>query len=431
MKRNVLIVYALNEYPTRKMMTDLLYSFRRHSNAKVIYFNRFMNRMPDYLKHGDYDAIIFHQSVTSCEDVERYRKRIEDFKHFLDGSKAIKVALFQDEYVNTDASVEFLNALSVDFAFTVAPETEWHKIYKGIRKECKIIPMLTGYVEEKEPAYYQERMNRKRTIDVGYRAVWDKSSIILGEFGYDKIRIAKTFQDKLKNTTFVSDIKVGRKYLIKGKQWNDFLSSCRFVLGVESGAGVLDNDGTIYKSIRQALVSNPEISLEDLYEKYVKQKDDGLRLRAISPRHFEAIEEGACQILYEGEYNGILKPGVHYIELKKDHSNLDDVIEHMKDEENRKKIVESAYRDVIGSQKYTYEVFVKWFYEVIFEDYGGVRRKQKFRDILTGVMAAGHEKKVIAYIVILQALKKNKLINRFKQTEIARKLTKGYYAKRL
>ncbi|MBT8506740.1 hypothetical protein B1F79_04690 [Coxiella-like endosymbiont of Rhipicephalus sanguineus] len=45
----------------------------------------------------------------------------------------------------------------------------------------------------------------------------------------------------------------------------------------------------------------------------------------ISPRHFEAVATKTLQILYEGEYSNILKPWVHYVPLKKDYSNFDEV----------------------------------------------------------------------------------------------------------
>jgi hypothetical protein len=66
----------------------------------------------------------------------------------------------------------------------------------------------------------------------------------------------------------------------------------------------------------------------------------------------------------EGYYNGALVPGRHYIELKRDFSNLESVLGQMADEKLRTKIVENAYCEVVASGKYHYERFVKQVLEI-------------------------------------------------------------------
>ena len=48
-------------------------------------------------------------------------------------------------------------------------------------------------------------------------------------------------------------------------------------------------------------------------------------LRTISPRHFEAAAFRVCQVLFEGRYAGVMEPMRHYIPLRKDFSNFDEV----------------------------------------------------------------------------------------------------------
>lgn len=432
MYRTVLVLYSNNEYPERNMTRNLLYSFRKYSNDRVIYFNCFTNNVPQYLKKIDIDIIIFHQSLTFCGNQEQYLRRIENYMHFLSGLKAVKVALFQDEYVNTDYSVRFLNQLKIDYAYSVAPEKEWNKIYHGLRPECTILPMLTGYIEKKPREYYEKRMQEKRPIDIGYRAVWNKSSIVLGRFGYDKIKIAKTFIKNMKDDRqHCLDIKVGLPYILNGNDWTDFLASCRFVLGVESGGSVLDHDGSIWKDVNVAIGRNDAISIKELYKDYVEKEDGSYELRAISPRHFEAIEEGTCQILYEGEYNGILKPGKHYIELKKDHSNLKDVIAQIDNEEQRVKIVKRAFHDIVESEKYTYEHFVHEFYDTVCKGMEERSGRIHFWSILYVWFAAAHEYKIKFYICAIIRLKKWNFLEVMKKNKAMRYLLKWYYAKRL
>jgi hypothetical protein len=63
-------------------------------------------------------------------------------------------------------------------------------------------------------------------------------------------------------------------------------------------------------------------------------------------------------VLTEGEYNGILLPGRHYIAVKEDFSNLEEVLKEIKRDALRKQIVETAYQEIVESGKYTYRQFV-------------------------------------------------------------------------
>ena len=84
-----------------------------------------------------------------------------------------------------------------------------------------------------------------------------------------------------------------------------------------------------------------------------------MKLFAISPRHFECAMTKTCQVLVEGDYQGVLEPGRHYIELKRDYSNLDEVIEKIQDRELCEQIAERAYEEVVASGKYTYRLLAE------------------------------------------------------------------------
>ena len=57
-------------------------------------------------------------------------------------------------------------------------------------------------------------------------------------------------------------------------------------------------------------------------------------------------------IMFPGWYNGILKPGVHYVELEKDFSNFDAVVNILRNDQLLEEIAENAYRDLIASGDY-------------------------------------------------------------------------------
>ncbi len=69
----------------------------------------------------------------------------------------------------------------------------------------------------------------------------------------------------------------------------------------------------------------------------------------------------SCQILYEGHYSGVMEPMTHYIPLRKDFSNFDEVVEAFRDPELRQRLTDNAHRDLIASGRYAYEAFVAGF----------------------------------------------------------------------
>jgi FAD/FMN-containing dehydrogenase len=89
--------------------------------------------------------------------------------------------------------------------------------------------------------------------------------------------------------------------------------------------------------------------------------EDNIPYRTISPRPFEAAAFDTCQILFEGSYSGILHAGTHYIALRKDFANFDDVMRAFLDRRERARIVTNARRDLIESERYSYRAFVRGF----------------------------------------------------------------------
>lgn len=65
------------------------------------------------------------------------------------------------------------------------------------------------------------------------------------------------------------------------------------------------------------------------------------------------------QILLEGEYSGILKPDIHYLSLKSDYSNLDEILARLHDLPAMQDMVNRTYEDIIASRKYDYGALLK------------------------------------------------------------------------
>lgn len=117
------------------------------------------------------------------------------------------------------------------------------------------------------------------------------------------------------------------------------------------------------KNTTKYLNEHPDATFEEVEEKLFPNRDGEISYFALSPRHLEACATKTCQILIEGSYNNILQPDLHYIPLKEDMSNLDDIQAILKDETHRLKITTKAYEDIVASGKYTYRSFVTKVFE--------------------------------------------------------------------
>lgn len=357
---NILVIYLHRfTYPMRKTIEDHIFSFEKFSGSRFYFVNASFG-IPHYLKKISFDLILYQTTFLSSLrwtnlSYEQWTKPFSSLKNF----SGVKAILPQDEFLCSDRLCRFIVDFKINKVFSVSPESEWEKIYPGIDKtQVTFHPVLTGYLNQELVDTVKE-LNREipeRDIDICYRA-WHAENW-LGRHGLLKTQIAEAFQ-KASEYHLTTDISTDDKKTFLGLDWYRFLLRSKYTIGVEGGSSILDTDGTIRQKANDYLEKHPDASFEEVERECFQGKDGLLSLFALSPRHLEACMTKTCQILVEGEYNGILKPGVHYIEVKKDFSNIDEVLKTLANENNRRQIVEKAYQDIVLSQNYSYSAFVK------------------------------------------------------------------------
>jgi hypothetical protein len=79
----------------------------------------------------------------------------------------------------------------------------------------------------------------------------------------------------------------------------------------------------------------------------------------ISPRVFEAAAMRTPMILFTGRYLGLIEPDEHYIELKKDFSNIDAVLGRLDDLDGLERLADRTYDRLVGSGDFSYRRFVE------------------------------------------------------------------------
>lgn len=365
---NILVVYGAKSYPLRATTEDHLYCFRRYSGQRCFYFNMLMlkkpwyRKAPSFLRRVPFDLVIFYLDLLNLQwppySLESFEKQAEYFRTI----GAVKIGLVQDEFYNTRSLEMFVREYALDHVFSLAEPSEWPKIYPTVDfDKVKFHRVLPGYLDDKRIAQINRLAGSgsNRPIAIGYRAIREQNQYWLGRHGFKKIEIAEVFKKNAGNFDLDADISTRSEDALLGNAWLKFLLRCRYTIATEGGASILDRDGSLRIRTEAYLDKHPQASFEEVERACFPGRDGELNYVAISPKHLEACATRTCQILVEGDYNGILISGKHYIELKRDYSNLDQVLSDVRQDHLRFQITERAYTDIVASGKYSYRAFVE------------------------------------------------------------------------
>jgi hypothetical protein len=347
---------------------DHLNAFTRLSQHNFFCLS-FLEKLPRKLDLHRFDAVVIHYSVPLSFSSEYFlnaqsRYRIRDFP-------GLKVLFIQDEYRGVNATIETIKSMGIHVLFTCVPDGEIEKVYPskalpGLRK----INTLTGYVPKALLTRAVPRI-KDRPIHVGYRT--RKLPYWLGELGYEKIQIAERFIAHAADAGLSLDISYQESRRIYGEKWIDFVSSCKVMLGTESGASVFDFSGELEEIVNRYVQKHPEVDFAEIQEKFLRPYEGRIRLNQISPRCFEAAALRTAMLLYEGDYSGILKPRRHYIPLKKDFSNIEEAIKILMNDEKLQSIADCTFAEIAQDPQYSYEKFIADFDSVVGEEINAIQ----------------------------------------------------------
>jgi len=337
-------------------VTDHLDAFPRYSRHRVTTLS-FLRDLPSALHLDRFDVVVIHYTIAIGYLSEHYinpaaKARVRDFR-------GLKVAFIQDEYRGINRVVEALNFMAIDLLFTCVPEGEIGKVYApNLLAGLRAVNNLTGYVPERALRMQVARI-ADRPIDVGYRT--RKPPYWLGELGVEKWRIADGFKEALEDTGLKLDLSYHEADRLYGIAWIEFVASCRAMLGVESGASVFDFDGTLQRTVDEYVATHPQASFEEVQQRFLRPYEGRIRLNQISPRCFEAAALRTAMVLFEGEYSGILEPERHYIPLRKDFGNIDEVVARLRQPDRLQELVDRTYEEVACNPAHSYRRFVELF----------------------------------------------------------------------
>jgi hypothetical protein len=336
------------------VIRDFLFAFNAHSRHRYFYVFDCAS-LDDRVDLAAFDVILVFWSVylLGPDLGPAVRDRIR-------AAPALKVLFLQDEYRDVRPMNAAMRELGIQVMFTCVAEVDHEAFYPS-----SLIPtleatyhVLPGYV----PAYLEglpRPPDGPRPLDVGYRSrdvpFW------LGDLGREKRIIADRFQAISAAHGLRADISVREADRLYGARWVSFLRRSRCVLGTASGASVVDFTGEIRRRCALHLELHPEATYADVKARFFADVDGALVIDTVSPRVFEAAALHCTMVNHEGGYAGLLEPDRHYIRVRRDYSNVGEVVDRIRDHGFCREMAARAHRDLVASGRHGYRAFAREF----------------------------------------------------------------------
>jgi hypothetical protein len=329
-------------------------ALRRFSRHRVDTFNPYGVRRSRLLHLGSYDVVVVHYTIYVLSDqylAPSFREEVAAFE-------GLKVQFIQDEYRQVDAVASRANDMGINILFSSVPAEAVPDVYGSRLPGVDVLSTLTGYV----PADLEQQSRPSlegRSLDVVYRGrsipYW------LGRLGQEKVSIGREFLERAASTELRCDIAWTEAERIYGEEWYRFLGSARTTLGTESGASIVDFDGSLQQRTDEYLKTHPAATFEEVERELLSPFEGNAVIQTISPRVFEAAALGTAMVNFTGRYSYVIEPWVHYIPLEKDFSNFEEVVNAIRDDAVLEPIAARAHADLVASGDYSLRRFVEGF----------------------------------------------------------------------
>lgn len=311
-----------------------------------------------WLRLEGFAAVVIHNTVSY--NVDNLRSLDSGLQTKLRDFRGVKILMKQDENYRYRELAQYIGETGFDVVFTCLPPEAVPLVYPPqVVGQPRFERMLTGYVTPTLRA--RQPATGERPIDIGYRG--SIQPLTFGWLAYEKRKIGDDVARLLAGSGLALDISSRWEDRLGGDAWFDFLSSSKATLGAESGASIFDLKGDLEE--RCAALEKEHASLSSDRERAeavlagLADLEDNVHYHQVSPRHFEAAACGAVQLLFPGDYSGLLVAGRHYFQLERDYSNLDEAVAFIRDEDRRREMAMRAYREVVLDRRNWIEAFVE------------------------------------------------------------------------
>ncbi len=320
---------------------------------------------------NEFDAVFHSYCARLTVDGYLSPSYLEKMKSF----RGVKLVAAQDEYEQTNKVKAAIQQIGFHVMFTNAAGDMIERLYP--RKDfsnTEFVTVLTGYVPEYlETRGRNARPLRDRHIHIGYRC--RKLPAYYGRLGHEKFEIGRRMREICVARGIPHDIEWDNDKRLYGDAWYEFIGACRANLGSETGCNAFDFDGQLKETYERLSAARGEPVPFEEFCQYTDPIETEFDIAQIAPRIFEAAAMRTPLILFSGRYLDVIAPDEHYIELKKDFSNVDAVLARLDDLDALERMADRAYDRLVGSREFSYGRFARLVSDTIVRKAGelGVR----------------------------------------------------------
>jgi len=356
-KCNIINIITFYKHDYINTINDYKKSFKEYSSKIIRYID--IGNLQNIFSIKEGIILVFYDIIRNLKNHNELQKIIRFFHDC-----GLHIVFFvQDEYYDNDFLNFFFRNCKAKIIFTcLNNQNDIKRIYPGV-PNCKFINVLTGYI----PEYFKNYKKNisEKNIDIFYRG--RKLHFLYGILGKLKYEIGVKVKEAAIKNNLKEDIEWSNNKRIYSNKWIETLADSKVTLASPSGSNVVNKNDDIVniinkylniKNYKHLLPDNLNVSYDEIFKKFNIREE--LNVGQISPKMFEAVAVGTVLIMYDNcNYNNIFIPNVHYIPLKIDYSNLDEIMEKVKDNNYLQTIADNAYRDIVLSDLYSYKNFIK------------------------------------------------------------------------
>ena len=402
----ILLLYAsYKESRTMSYLDDWKDAFLRFPEFDAIPLNIARQGSRPLLRKtiGDFDLIVLLHSAT-----QRTLQFVKPLVDVLNTRKGRLLTFVGDELnypgVLLSEKLKLIREIRADFIGTQLPLAAGRWLY-GDCEGSAVVPLPHAL----NPAAFRPIVPAvRRPIDIGARSVY-YNPIYIGDD--ERNRLFDFFSSRRFDPPMRVDI-VTLHAVATGrfdrKGWENFLNSCKGTIATEAGSYHLEKDDRTLQAIQRFLIEKQRrkglktisgdsflqkawsslpagirplsvkkailkifgilkirhehfisegVEFEEIYEKFFL-KYPGPRIfgKAISSRHFDAVGTKTCQIMFKGQFNGILNADEHYIGLEHDFANVEDAVRRFHEDTYRQSMVDRTYEYVMDEHTHAHRM---------------------------------------------------------------------------
>ena len=307
-------------------------------DAEVVNVNDLLAWRRTEKRLADFDLIVILHSATG-DGMRLLRAGV----HRLDPRRAPLLVLIGNEYNLMPDKIAFVRESGAEFVGSQLPMAAARWLYA----ECSEAWLLEA-PHALNPAFYSPPNPDVREIDVGFRGAL--YSPTLGDV--ERTELIRAFERESEGWGIRFDLDFRK---VVRAEWSALLRSWKGIVGAESGTYFLERTDQTQRACAAYLRRRPDARFEELEERFFPKRP-AVSGKAISSRHFEPMGTKTCQILLEGDYNGMLRAEEHYVAVRRDLSDVEEAVRRFRDDDYRRKIADQAYEYAMAEHTYARRV---------------------------------------------------------------------------